>query len=72
MQLFWQGCAYCWFFAATLAAAKGWDGAPWRAFALFNGTVGTLAMVIAVVLTVYSLAIYLRSFGNVFSTAPGK
>ena len=23
-QLVWQGCAYCWFFAATLAAAKGW------------------------------------------------
>lgn len=72
LQLFWQGCAYCWFFAVTLAAAKGWDGVPWRAFAMFNGTCGALAMVIAVVLTVYSLAIYLRSFGNVFSTAPGK
>ena len=72
LQLFWEGCAFCWFFAATLAAAAGWDGAPWRAFAVFNGTVGALSMAVAVALTVYSLAIYMRSFGNVFSTAPGK
>jgi CDP-diacylglycerol---glycerol-3-phosphate 3-phosphatidyltransferase len=73
LQLLWQGSAYCWFFAATLAAAKGWENdALWHAFALFNGTVGTLAMIIAVALTIYSLAVYLRSFGNVFSAAPGK
>ena len=72
LQLFWEGCAYCWFFAATLAVANGWDGAPWRAFAMFNGTVGTLSMIIAVALTIYSLVVYMRSFGNVFSTAPGK
>lgn len=72
LQLFWEGCAFCWFFAATLAGVSGWDGGLWRAFAMFNGTVGALAMVIAVALTVYSLAVYMRSFGNVFSTAPGK
>src|SRR4051812_15738560 len=69
-QLIWQGCAYCWFFAATLAAAKGWTGGNWHAFSLLNGIVGTTAMAGAVLLTVYSLAIYLRSFGNVFATAP--
>jgi len=69
-QLIWQGCAYCWFFAATLAAAKGWAGDNWHAFSLLNGIVGTTAMAGAVLLTVYSLAIYLRSFGNVFATAP--
>jgi CDP-diacylglycerol--glycerol-3-phosphate 3-phosphatidyltransferase len=72
LQLFWEGCAFCWFFAATLAGALGWDGSPWRAFAMFNGTVGALAMIVAVALTVYSLAIYMRSFGNVFSTAASK
>jgi CDP-diacylglycerol--glycerol-3-phosphate 3-phosphatidyltransferase len=72
LQLFWEGCAYCWFFAATLAMAKGWDGWQWHAFANFNGSVGSLSMIIAVVLTVYSLAIYMRSFGNVFSAAPTK
>jgi CDP-diacylglycerol--glycerol-3-phosphate 3-phosphatidyltransferase len=71
-QLFWEGCAYCWFFAAALAVAKGWEGDPWRAFAMFNGTVGALAMIVAIALTIYSLAVYMRSFGHVFSTAPGK
>jgi uncharacterized integral membrane protein len=68
----WQGSAYFWFFAATLAAAKGWNSDGWHDFALFNGTVGALMMTIAVVLTVYSLAIYLRSFRNVFETSPSK
>jgi len=71
-QLIWQGCAYCWFFAATLAAAKGWRGELWHDFTLLNGIVGTVTMAGAVVLTVYSLAIYLRSFGNVFATSPNK
>jgi len=68
-QLVWQGSAYFWFWIATLAAVKGWNNDLWHAFALFNGTVGTLLMIGAVVLTVYSLALYLRSFGNVFATS---
>lgn len=67
-QLIWQGSAYCWFFAQTLAAARGWSNVAWRDFALFNGTVGTIMMAAAVVLTVYSLGIYLRSFSSVFAT----
>ncbi|HEV8237478.1 MAG TPA: CDP-alcohol phosphatidyltransferase family protein [Gemmatimonadaceae bacterium] len=71
-QLVWQGSAYFWFWAATLAAVKGWSSSAWHDFALFNGTVGALTMTVAVVLTVYSLAIYLRSFRNVFETSPSK
>jgi CDP-diacylglycerol--glycerol-3-phosphate 3-phosphatidyltransferase len=71
-QLLWQGSAYCWFFAATLAAAKGWNSDLWHAFAEFNGSVGAIMMIAAVVLTVYSLALYLRSFGNVFATSPSR
>ena len=71
-QLIWQGSAYFWFWAATLAATKGWSNALWRGFAVFNGTVGTIVMIAAVILTVYSLALYLRSFGNVFATASIK
>ena len=71
-QLIWQGSAYFWFWAATLAATKGWSNALWRGFAVFNGTVGTIMMVAAVILTVYSLWLYLRSFGNVFATASSK
>lgn len=71
-QLVWQGSAYFWFWAATLAAVRGWKSPAWRGFALFNGTVGTLMMTIAVILTVYSLVVYLRSFRNVFAPSPSK
>src|SRR6185503_19526954 len=55
-QLIWQGSAYCWFWATTLAAEKNvQDASLWRAFALFNGTVGTIMMIAAVFLTLYSL-----------------
>jgi CDP-diacylglycerol--glycerol-3-phosphate 3-phosphatidyltransferase len=67
-QLVWQGAAYCWFWAATLAAEKGVTDAPlWNAFALFNGTVGTIMMIVAVFLTIYSLIVYMRSFSSVFA-----
>jgi CDP-diacylglycerol---glycerol-3-phosphate 3-phosphatidyltransferase len=69
-QLIWQGSAYFWFFAATLAGERGWTNANWRAFALVNGSVGTFMMIGAVVLTLYSLALYMRSFGRVFATSP--
>lgn len=71
-QLVWQGSAYFWFFAATLADSRGWTNELWHGFALFNGIVGTLMMIIAVVLTVYTFALYLRSFGSVFATSPSK
>jgi len=34
--------------------------------------VATIMMAAAVVLTVYSLAVYLRSFGGVFTVHPAK
>jgi CDP-diacylglycerol--glycerol-3-phosphate 3-phosphatidyltransferase len=65
-QLVWQGAAYFWFFATTLAAARGWEGAgAWLAFANFNGLVGLTTMGIAVVMTLYSLLLYLRRYGGV-------
>jgi CDP-diacylglycerol--glycerol-3-phosphate 3-phosphatidyltransferase len=65
MQLVWQGAAYFWFFAATLANRQGWEGhAAWRAFATFNGIVGLVTMAIAFVLTVYSLWLYMRRYGG--------
>lgn len=71
-QLIWQGSAYFWFFAITLAAAQQWNNSAWHGFALFNGTVGTIMMTAAVVLTLYSLVLYLRSFGSVFAASPTK
>lgn len=69
-QSLWVGSAYFWFLAATLAASRGWNMPAWNGFAQFNGIVGVLAMIGAVVLTLYSLALYFRTYGRVFSGAP--
>jgi hypothetical protein len=61
------GCAYFWFFAASLAARYRWSATPWRAFAQFNGICGTLSMAGAVFLTLYSLWLYMSRYGGVFT-----
>jgi CDP-diacylglycerol--glycerol-3-phosphate 3-phosphatidyltransferase len=67
-QSTWVGSAYFWFFAATLAAERGWTGeATWLAFANFNGIVGTVTMIVSVILTLYSLLVYLRRYAGVFA-----
>jgi CDP-diacylglycerol--glycerol-3-phosphate 3-phosphatidyltransferase len=66
-QSLWVGSAYFWFMAATFAAKRGWSSAAWHWFAYFNGTVGTLAMIASVFLTVYSLVLYLRRYSGVFA-----
>jgi CDP-diacylglycerol---glycerol-3-phosphate 3-phosphatidyltransferase len=70
-QSLWVGSAYFWFFAATLAATRSWGDEPaWNAFTSFNGLVGVASMGGAVALTLYSLALYLRSYGRIFWGAP--
>jgi CDP-diacylglycerol--glycerol-3-phosphate 3-phosphatidyltransferase len=66
-QSLWVGSAYFWFMAATFAAKRGWNSPAWHGFAYFNGTVGTLAMIASVFLTVYSLVLYLRRYSGVFA-----
>lgn len=65
LQLVWVGAAFFWFWAATLAAGRGWDNEPWRLFAYFNGTVGVVTMIGAIALTLYSLGLYLHRYGAV-------
>ncbi|MES2177179.1 MAG: CDP-alcohol phosphatidyltransferase family protein [Gemmatimonadota bacterium] len=72
LQLIWIGAAYCWFFAATLAATEGWDTTLWNSFANFNGIVGVAAMTGSVLLTLYSLVLYMRSYSRVFTGAPTR
>jgi CDP-diacylglycerol--glycerol-3-phosphate 3-phosphatidyltransferase len=62
-QMIWVGAAFFWFMASTAAMEHGWRGTAWHAFALFNGIVGTVAMVLAIGLTVYSMALYVRKYG---------
>ena len=65
-QLVWQGGAYLWFAVATAALVGHWEGALWRGIAFFIGTAGSLLMSIAVLLTVYSLWLYVSRYGRVF------
>jgi CDP-diacylglycerol---glycerol-3-phosphate 3-phosphatidyltransferase len=65
-QSLWVGSAFFWFGIRTFATEHAWDSPLWHSFELFNGSVGALAMVTAVVLTVYSLSLYMRQYARVF------
>ena len=66
-QWVWVGSSFFWFFAATLAARNGWTNAGWQAFAYFNAFVGLTTMTVAVFLTLYSLALYMKTYGRVLT-----
>jgi CDP-diacylglycerol--glycerol-3-phosphate 3-phosphatidyltransferase len=70
LQLVWIGAAYCWFWAATVAANRNWDTPLWNAFANFNGLAGVTLMTCSVALTLYSLMLYLQRYGRLFTGAP--
>lgn len=62
-QSVWVGASFFWFFAASLAASRGWDNQVWTSFAWFNALVGLATMTAAVFLTLYSLWLYMRRYG---------
>lgn len=66
-QSVWVGAAYFWFFAATLAARNGWTSDAWKYFEWFNALVGITTMAAAVVLTLYSLGLYMKRYARVFA-----
>jgi CDP-diacylglycerol---glycerol-3-phosphate 3-phosphatidyltransferase len=66
-QSVWVGAAYFWFFAATLAARNNWQSSAWQSFAYFNALVGIFTMAAAVFLTMYSLVLYVKRYGHVFT-----
>lgn len=69
-QSVWTGAAFFWFFARTLAGAEGWlESTWWTYFAHFNGIVGTVTMITAVALTLWSLALYLVRYVPAFMRA---
>lgn len=66
-QSIWIGGAYFWFFAATFASDRGLSGPGWTIVANSIGVIGVAAMAGAVVLTVYSLVVYVRRYGTVLA-----
>jgi len=75
-QYVWVGSSYFWFAYATWFLGRGWtpaSGAAYRyalAFAYFNGIVATIAMVVAVALTLWSLVLYARRYGYLLRRRP--
>ena len=64
-QYIWVGAAYFWFGFRTWVEEHGFTDAAWNQVALFAGSIGTISMVIAVVLTVWSFTVYVRRYGKV-------
>jgi phosphatidylglycerophosphate synthase len=63
-QMIWVGAAFFWFMASSAAREYRWTGQAWNAFAHFNGIVGT-----AIMLTVYTMGLYLRRYGFLMKQA---
>lgn len=64
-QYIWVGAAYFWFAFRTWVEEHGFTGPALDQLGLFAGSVGTLTMSVAVVLTVWSFVVYLRRYGSV-------
>ncbi len=65
-QSTWIGASYFWFFAATFNQIEGWHPQSWWAVSLGVGLVGLITMTVAVVLTLYSLWMYINEYRKVF------
>jgi CDP-diacylglycerol--glycerol-3-phosphate 3-phosphatidyltransferase len=64
-QFIWVGAAYFWFAFRTYVEEHGFVHFALDQVAFFAGTVGTLSMAVAILLTVWSFAVYLRRYGKV-------
>lgn len=64
-QYIWVGAAFFWFAFRTWVEEHGFTAPAWDQLALFAGLVGLVSMSIAVVLTVWSLAVYVKRYGHV-------
>ncbi len=56
------GAAILWYALQSKARADGWDGPVWAGWQQFHFGFTVVALTVAVVLTVYSLVVYMRSF----------
>lgn len=61
-QNIFAGAAIFWYALQSAARARGWDGEFWRGWELFHFSFAVFMLSIAVVLTVYSMVVYLWSY----------
>ena len=67
MQYVWVGAAYFWFAGHTLAVRDGWRAPAWDFVGNAVGSIGVVTMVVSVVLTFWSLVLYLRRHGDLIA-----
>lgn len=58
------GAGILWYALQSKSRADGWDGAIWRGWESFHYAFAVVVLAVGVLLTVYSLIIYLRSFSG--------
>lgn len=58
-QNIFSGSVLLWYALQTAALENGWSGAFWDAWQVFHGSVLALVLLAAVILTLYSLGVYL-------------
>ncbi|MEI6813703.1 MAG: CDP-alcohol phosphatidyltransferase family protein [bacterium] len=67
MQYIWVGAAFCHFAVITFARHELVHGQAWVWITQFVGSVGVVSMLIAVALTLWSLVLYMRRYGALFT-----
>lgn len=62
LQNFFVGTALLWHALHSAALANGWTGPTWEVWQAFHGAVLAITLAVALLLTLYSLAVYLRGW----------
>lgn len=63
------GAAILWYALRTLARERAWNGALWDAWQSFHFGFAVFTLAVAVVLTVYSMAVYLYQYRTLLSSS---
>lgn len=72
-QNIFSGALLLWYGLVRVADGRGWSGAPaWDAWALFHGSVIGLALAVAIVLTLYSMGVYMWQNRALFGRNPER
>lgn len=62
VQNFFIGSTILWYALLAEAVRRGWDGPLWRFWSSFHHAVSVVVLTVAVVLTVYSMLVYLWNY----------
>ena len=66
------GSVVLWYALQSAAAHRGWDGPFWAGWEIFHFSFSVVMLTISVVLTVYSMIVYLRGYrGSIPARRPG-